>query len=281
MPKGLKKMAAKTKLDALKEDFAATEGAPFAHFYCPILLVDENARLCDGHILNEALPNCARTTVVQREDVDNFYGRIESEFVTLISSKGSSLGDIFFDSTLHKKLRPRLSVNGETVVHYPDLGTKCPPNHSRCQFERGDGQVFDFVIKKPPDEMSTALDHNWEIVIDRCYIAPAVASLIKAAHLTLFHMLGYRHVTSTAGRFVADILKQCFYKFRHSPDRELRKNVDLYFEPYHRMVWPLQIIPSTTMKGTVTDRKAFCCWASSNTPFALGVTFGQTMYFMR
>jgi hypothetical protein len=49
-------------------------GNPFKCFYCPILQTDEETELCMGHIVNKSIPNSCRKCVVQRKDVDGFYG---------------------------------------------------------------------------------------------------------------------------------------------------------------------------------------------------------------
>ena len=49
-------------------------------FLCPILQVEERAILCKGHIVPRAVRG--RTWLVQRKDVDNFYGRfVEADFI--------------------------------------------------------------------------------------------------------------------------------------------------------------------------------------------------------
>ena len=72
------------RLEALRQDFAKTAGQPFRHFYCPILFVDEQAELCQAHIVNRAFPATSRKWTVQREDVDSFFGsKFEGSFTNL------------------------------------------------------------------------------------------------------------------------------------------------------------------------------------------------------
>jgi len=71
----------KRKLDRLRSDYQAVTGSPFSHFYCPILYQDDNAELCEAHIVNKAFAESDRSSTVQRTDVDNFYGRcFEADF---------------------------------------------------------------------------------------------------------------------------------------------------------------------------------------------------------
>src|SRR5262249_10767782 len=110
-------------LKALREDYERVEGRPFEHFYCPILGVDERAPLCMGHIVNEACPDSYRGRVVQREDVDNFYGALaEAEFTTLVQARSMDPRDVLCDPILRKRMKPKLMVGGEVWPHYPDRG---------------------------------------------------------------------------------------------------------------------------------------------------------------
>ena len=45
----------KAELNDVRAEFLARiDGAPFVDFYCPILQVDEPAKLCFGHIVNKS-----------------------------------------------------------------------------------------------------------------------------------------------------------------------------------------------------------------------------------
>jgi hypothetical protein len=62
------------KLVYHRRDFASVEGKSFKHFHCPILHIDEQYDLQRGHIINEAFKGSPGSWVVQRTDVDSFYG---------------------------------------------------------------------------------------------------------------------------------------------------------------------------------------------------------------
>ena len=48
-------------------------------FFCPILMVEEKAELCKGHLLPQSVGG--RDWVVQRKDVDSFFGTfVEADF---------------------------------------------------------------------------------------------------------------------------------------------------------------------------------------------------------
>jgi hypothetical protein len=62
------------RLEALRQDFAVVAGRPFCHFFCPILMVDEQVELCRAHVVNHAFAASSRRWTVQWKDVDNFFG---------------------------------------------------------------------------------------------------------------------------------------------------------------------------------------------------------------
>ena len=76
------------QLSRLNANYEAVTGRLVQRFVCPITLRDEpDAVLCDGHVLNDAIDTARRRTVVQRADVDCFFGRtIEPELVTFLNA---------------------------------------------------------------------------------------------------------------------------------------------------------------------------------------------------
>ena len=72
-------------LTRLQESFREATGDNFKHFYCPILHRDEPTQLCMGHVINDAITGSCRVRVVQRKDVDGFYGAyFEADYTALL-----------------------------------------------------------------------------------------------------------------------------------------------------------------------------------------------------
>jgi hypothetical protein len=93
------------KVEFARNDFTKVTGAPFVHFHCPILGVDEETRLCVAHIVNKHVATSTRKCVVQRHDVDDFYGRaFEIHFQTWLRIRGKSIEDVLFDSDLRNRI---------------------------------------------------------------------------------------------------------------------------------------------------------------------------------
>jgi hypothetical protein len=74
MPIMSDKSRVKLSLPLVAADYEAVVGNPFGHFYCPILLEDIPGELCMGHVINKSFANSSRKRVVQRKDVDGFFG---------------------------------------------------------------------------------------------------------------------------------------------------------------------------------------------------------------
>src|SRR5262249_32710497 len=125
------------QLAKLRADHANVEGHPFENFLCPMLLRDERVPLCLGHIINEALPNSYRGTVVQRQDVDNFYGsHFEAEFTSRFQLMKMDPSDALANPDMSRRIRPRILVNGEKWQHYADQQV-VPRGHTRIELDIG------------------------------------------------------------------------------------------------------------------------------------------------
>jgi hypothetical protein len=189
------KEALKRKLDKLRCDYEAVTGTPFSHFYCPILMQDDNTDLCEAHIVNKAFAESARSTTVQRTDVDNFYGRLfEADFEKTQYWK-TPPNQIVVDSTLSNKLRPEIVLGGEVVEHFLARGPV--PDH----FTEAIADGVRLGLKIRPRDAMTAISKGCEMRIGQDARLPALVSLLKAAHLTLFDLLGYRYALSQGGPF--------------------------------------------------------------------------------
>lgn len=84
----------------------------------------------------------------------------------------------------------------------------------------------------------------------------ALVSVLKAAHLTLFHLMGYKYAFSRGGSFLGKmLLGDLFSKTRQLNRADTIEMAIHRFRPFHNMV---QVVnPGTTsLMGTVTDRRA-------------------------
>jgi hypothetical protein len=134
----------------LQSDFVQTQGKPFEYFFCPILLVDEETKLCEGHVVNKDFGN---DRVDERRDVDGFYGRVfESALIDLVRASEKPLMDQIFNPGPSRFLKPRLFVDGVNWPIYLRPAQmsieQIPSHHTLFQVRRPDGAFVDFIIKK-------------------------------------------------------------------------------------------------------------------------------------
>jgi len=178
------------QLTRLREDYRALYGAPFTHFYCPILCKDEETELCLGHIVNEAIPNSRRTTVVQRSDVDRFYGAaFEADFTALLAARLRSPSALLLEK-LPPRVDAKLMVDGEEFEYYRHVRGQVPSGHTMLLFESDDGKCTPLILKRPPQQVIAAEESHWRVVVDADMRLASLVSLIKAAFLTLFRLFG-------------------------------------------------------------------------------------------
>jgi hypothetical protein len=253
-------------LPHLQKGYTAVSGSPFKHFYCPILQADEETELCMGHIVNESIPNSCRKCVVQRKDVDGFYGSVvEADFATLIQAMGKGLLESVFDPVLSKKVRSKFMLNGKECRYHTYVGDEPAPTQSAVLLDNGEGGERRIVLHMPPDAVTAAQDQDWQLVVEGDHRIPAIASLIKAAYLTLFRLLGYKYALSLAGRYVGlDILGKFFLDNRHKPPAEAKKAAQAYFAQFAPMVRPIEGYSGTPPLGTIEDRQVKACFSSSS-----------------
>ena len=183
------------KLEMLRSDYREVTEKSFSHFYCPILFQDQDAELCRAHIVNLAFPDSCKKWTVQRADVDSFYGSaFESDFVDFqYSSK--HLTDDAITRLLSKKLRPTVYIGEKKVNHFIASGP-VPAHYTELHVNGPDGPVRLGLKIRPDETLSTA---EWRIAIEKDVRLAALVSMLKAAHLTLFEMLGYRYALSAGG----------------------------------------------------------------------------------
>jgi hypothetical protein len=264
----------KNKLLKLAADFESVTGRPFTHFYCPMLFRDEDTALCKAHIINSAFQQSDRSWTIQRKDVDSFYGSIlESDFVSLQKSGEHDPLEVLTDKNLSRRLRPKILVNGKKVEHYIAEGTV--PSHFSQLLVEHEGEPVHLALKIHPEETLAALCADWQVVIEADLRIVALGSLLKAAHLTLFDLIGYQYALSAAGHFLGyDILGRFFLANAGKLRNEVLENAEHYFRQFANMVRPVASAPSH-LTGTVTDRLLYACLTGHGRPWAM-LTFVRT-----
>jgi hypothetical protein len=257
-----------SKLEKLQADYNQVRGRPFNHFFCPVLFKDEDVLLCKAHIINLAFPNSSRAWTVQRSDVDNFYGsNFEADFIAIQYTGRWSPGEVLTDRTLSKRFNPKIAVDGEPVDYFVAHGN-IPKHFTWIEFDDGE-RTIQLGLKMLPEDVLAAAGQKWEIEISKDVRVPVLVSLIKAAHLTLFEMLGYRYALSAGGYFVGrQILGEFFWQNYNKSKAEVLENAYSFFREFAHMVRPVQSC-SLDLQGTITDGLLFICRGNDGSPWAL------------
>ena len=262
------------KLNVMRSDYRAVAGSSFSHFYCPILFRDDAVDLCRAHIVNRAFPESSRNWTIQREDIDNFFGSVfEGDFVDIQHSGKHLPDDIIVDPSLSKKLHPKIHMGGEVVPHFVAHGPV--PKHFTEAVVAGPSGPVRLGLKIDPDDASTAIGKGCEIVIEKDVRLPALVSLLKAAHLTLFEMLGYRYALSLGGYVLGKtVLGDFFLRNRDLPKAEVLVAATAHFREFANMVRPA-LSTAMDVQGTVSDGFVFVCRCGDDTPWAF-IVFVRT-----
>lgn len=265
----------KRKLEELSNDYVDAVGANFRYFFCPLLLKDELVPLCQAHIVNQAFPNASRRWTVQRADLDNFYGAFfEADFVDL-KEEGSNL-EVSIANGFAGRLRPEISYRGQKVQFYVP-NSKVPSKHSEVLFESPSGSVR-LALKIDPKTLADTRQEDWQISIEKDCRLAALVSLIKAAHLTLFEMLGYRYALSAGGLFVGnEILGKFFSANQGCGKEEILQNARIHFAEFVNLVRPV-MVPNTTIEDTVNDRIVYICEGSCRWAFLVFIRTAGTAH---
>ena len=246
------------QLEILKADYNSVSKRPWQHFFCPILHRDEETELCRGHVINQALDNPDRSWIVQRKDVDNLFGTLfESDFLAHEQKGDLQVDEILTDKRLSGQFKPTISLDGQPIDFFV-AKEYVPENFSELTFFSPQGSVK-LALKISPAEMEESLDGKWEIAIDKDVRLPALASLLKSAHLTLFHMLRYQYALSLGGYFFGKcILGDFFLKTRKMERRRALEEAKVHFKKYQSLVRPV-IEMSFDSAGTLTDKTLLLC----------------------
>jgi len=254
----------KSKLEKLRANFIEIGNPPFEHFYCPILYKDEEAKLCKAHIVNSVFKNSSRKWIVQREDIDNFFGSMfEADFVLLHGGKELSIIDKFID----KRFSPTLFADGNHVKHYLTK-SEVPAHFTPIEFNE-EGNTIHIGLKISPKELIESRKKQWYVNVTKDIRIASLVSLIKSAYLTLFDMMGYSYVLSAAGEFVGrKILGDFFINNFKNKKRIVIRSVNLFFKDFVHMVRPVQTC-GYNLQGTVSDGMILVCWGSSGSPWAV------------
>lgn len=210
------------------DDYEQVTGKSTELFVCPITLREcTPSELIDGHILNARFSEASRRRTVQYGKVDHFYGsRVEPDLVHFLNMNVKTGAD---------RLRGR-----KLRVSWPD-GSEAEAFLADSRSGRkADGHFPQITV--PIDGESVPLCLKIEHGDPRATVQPVdvvapfsflrshwVAAMMKAAHLAMFDMIGYRSIFDPLGdtlrRTLAQLCEEdgeksdahsCFRDFRNA-----------------------------------------------------------------
>jgi hypothetical protein len=255
------------RLDELRQDFACVVGQPFSHFFCPILFVDESAELCEAHIVNKAFDGVSRRWTLQRKDVDSFFGTVfEASFVDLQFNKPGMVYETLIQPNMHSRFRPKIIINGSEVEHFVAKGP-IPKEFAELHFEL-DQRTVRLGLKMPKKNLALKSDFDLQFEVSRDLRVPAVISALKAAHLTMFELLGYSYALSTGGEWLGRLLGTFYMENVGREKKDVLHNAESYFRPFSSMVRPVLAAPSA-ITGTIDDKWVHLCWLDGTSNHSL------------
>jgi len=269
------------RLKRHREDYARVTGEPFEHFFCPIMFEDEPVEPVRGHVINDSFKGSSKTCVIQRGDVDRFFGRFfEHDFLLLQYMYCATHMDYFTHPQLSKHARPRVLYDGIAREYFVPRGkarNAPPPPGFQCIFKKGDQRVVKIHVRATSEEANVDPE-RWETEARKDLRLVTYVSLIKAAHLSLFSVLGYRYALSPAGRYIGqDILGRFYRDNSHLTDkRNVQTRAFAFFKQYQHMVRPIAT-DAIAMQGTLSDGKITLCPSITDLPWGMMVFIGTGM----
>ena len=247
------------RLAELGADFESVAGRKWTHFHCPILHRDIPGDISRGHIINQAFPGAPKDWVPQRSDVESFFGSLFEADYTLLKEKGrTSAADALADPHLAHHLNASVLLGDKRVGHYYPKGP-VPRHHTEVSLMRDGLPDVRVALKIAPDDVVESKDAQWGLQIQRDVRVAALASLLKAAHLTLFRLGGYRYALSLGGHFLGrTILGEFAEKWMAAPRRDALTAAKEHFGKYSNLVRPIVETPEG-LSGTVSDNYLYLC----------------------
>lgn len=206
------------QLARLNNDYFALTGKAVKGFVCPIILLDDScAELCDGHVLNKGIKKTSRATIIQRKDVDNYFGKtIEPDLVKMLNMSVSAPHEL-----VRKARDLTITTPDGDMMQAFFSDTKARKKFQQIDLINPDGTPSASPFLKTgrlEDKIYKGLKVEWTITVTNSAID---GSFIKSGFLALFRMLGYRWVLNIAGDKVRRTLA-AFYQDKADKKQSLK-----------------------------------------------------------
>ena len=215
-------------LHRLRMDFFGWRNKPCKHFPCPISLEDSyGARgLMNGHILNRAFDKANGETVIQRADIDGYYGEtVEPDLITYLNSAVRHPSDWILSS---KEIKAITSSGIRLDAFIPSPKSK-PPEDRFTPIPINDEDTGK-VLATPYVRASLAelgTDSIIRFEGTKTLNQPSMlGAWMKAGYLAMWKMFGCRYADTLAGNYVRYPLYN-FFK-----DKGTKSTAENYFRRF-------------------------------------------------
>jgi hypothetical protein len=164
----------------------------------------------------------------------------------------------------------RCAVNGVETGFYFSNGP-VPPGYTKYTKNRGNESI-DMVIKCKFELGDPSIKDPVQFSIHGDYRISGLVSLLKAGHLSIFHLLGYHYALSTAGRFMGDVIGNFYLQNKGRRLADVAEAAISYFRHYKTMMRPIaaRASPGFPFSGSVDDGKLMLCISPTKQLFAIG-----------
>ena len=254
-----------TNIEGLRADFASVTGTSFEHFYCPILHVDEDVPLMNGHIAPKSLGG--KSKVLQRSDIDHGFGSFFEAEAGDAVLHGLDVNP--FDTVLEgdpeeiRKLR-RFKTKIQLAGTEKTIDLSIGMADGNVRFFPKSEEDFNAAV----GELDEPTEFNAQLGVELDARSSILATSLRTSHLCWFRKCGYRYVFSNEGIFVASVLREFYKRFiepRFGPNKaekgslfsdQVENEVDDFCFQFANFIrpWPrstFDMFPEEMQKGTL------------------------------
>ncbi len=208
-------MYTQEQIQSYVDDYRVVMGVRKTKFVCPMSLREcELNEIVGGHIVNDALGYSYNETVPVWGRIDNWYGsRIEAPFIEFIRLGRTSGLDLML---AQPQLTVKFEEGGDELKAFivPDDEVEQKKGQLPVLMLSREGVEFHLGIKTwlgDPRVPGRADAGGAEIGWASKFIpAHCVATMLKVAHLTMFHLIGYKLLKDPCADSVRRLLVQYF-----------------------------------------------------------------------
>ncbi len=158
----------------------------------------------NGHILNDALKEASRKTVIQFGDVDHYYGTtLERFLVDYLNAPTWTDEELIDKAGKNTYVVTDGGKNFPTFAVHPTHVPKVAKLFPAVNITDSNGSVFQRFIKAEPHELTPNVQLEAKLFFNE---PAALGGFMKSAYLTMFHHTGYRYVESLNANFLRLVL---------------------------------------------------------------------------